>query len=58
MKTKLLFLFLIILFSACRNNQRPSINYGPDQMLNQYLFGPFSLNTDSSVETNYIAHII
>ncbi|MBK9981794.1 MAG: hypothetical protein IPP15_05115 [Saprospiraceae bacterium] len=58
MKTKLLILSLIILLSSCRNNTGPVTTYGPDQMLNQYLFGSFSLNTDSAGVTNHIAHII
>lgn len=58
MKTKMLILILVILLSACRNNVRPSTTYGPDQMLNQYLFGPFSLNTYSAEKSNHITHII
>ncbi len=58
MKTKVLILFLIILLSSCRNNAQPSTIYEPDKMMNQYLFGPFSMNVINSEITIPVFHSI
>lgn len=40
-------LFLVIMLSSCRNNALPSTPYEPDNMMNQYLFGPLSMKENN-----------
>ncbi|HZV71067.1 MAG TPA: hypothetical protein VFG10_16045 [Saprospiraceae bacterium] len=51
-KNIIILLCLTMLLTACRNNAQPGTTYGPDQMLNQYLFGPLSLNTKTTGISN------